>query len=463
LAVYLIRNPLADRQDYLNLERVVETVLRRAESRQALTTRPDQVAERVDDVADVRVLILLDNNSLLVDSRQDRAPAFGPLALSAIRKPRGITLDQSGQAWLTVSRPLENGANLILATPRRGIFSLMFPRRLQELLREDVLPPLTQAGCLALLLALILAYWMSRWISAPMGRIASAAHQVAEGKYEKIRPEGPVEVKQLAQAFNEMSARVRASQQSQREFVANVSHELKTPLTSIQGFAQAIMDGAAGTPEKLHQAAEVIHSEAGRMHRLVLDLLDLARFDAGMVAMELAPVSLPELLKGSVARFEPQARQAQVELSCQAEEMPALIADGDRLAQVMNNLVDNALKYTPAGGQVVVSGRQEGDWAMVTVSDEGPGVPPEDLTRIFERFYQVDKSRRGGRSHGSGLGLAIAQEIVQAHGGSILAQGNQPQGCTIVVKIPFARPAGSSMASRRAKHVNRDDHRAMLQ
>ncbi len=150
---------------------------------------------------------------------------------------------------------------------------------------------------------------------------------------------------------------VHASQQSQRDFVANVSHELKTPLTSVQGFAQAILDGTAETPEAQQQAAQVIYDEAGRMHRLVLDLLDLARLDGGTADLRRERVSLTVLLQAVIERLTPQSVQAGVSLVDQVPDLPDVIGDGDRLSQVFNNLVDNAIKHTPAGGEVALSAK----------------------------------------------------------------------------------------------------------
>jgi signal transduction histidine kinase len=348
---------------------------------------------------------------------------------------------------------LDNGNTLVLATPRRGVLSLLLAQRIRDLLREDIMPPFLEAGCIAMILALILAYGMARWVAAPLQRIVLGARQVAEGKYQTIQPEGPDEVQKLAQAFNEMTDRVQHSQQSQRDFVANVSHELKTPLTSIQGFAQAIMDGAVNSPNDLRQAARVIFTEGDRMHHLVLDLLDLARFDSGIVSLDRSPVDVAQLVNNSVDRFELQARQAQITLQKKVEDMPPLVGDGDRLAQVVSNLVDNAIKNTPAGGLVSITAHRVDEQAEIVVSDNGPGIPTDSLSRIFERFYQIDKSRRGGSGRGVGLGLTIAREIVLAHGGSIAVENIVPQGCQFVVKIPFAHTDVSLPSKRGINHA----------
>jgi signal transduction histidine kinase len=459
----LIRNPLVDRQDYLNLERIADTVMNRSDVIQGLATQPGEMAQRIDEIVDVRVLLISPERSILADSRGASGASFGPLALRVTRLSRGIIRDQSGKAWLFVSRSLQDDNLLLLATPRRGVLSLLILQRWREILRDDIFPPFCGASVIAIVLALAMALGMARWVANPLQRISNVARQLAHGEYLTIQPEGPQEVKELAQSFNEMSDRVQATRKSQQDFVANVSHELKTPLTSIQGFSQALMEGTAQTQEEVHHAANVIYSEAERMHSLVLDLLDLARFDAKTVVLDRAPVDIPGLVKNIASRFEPQAGAAQVTLQWEAEPMPVLTGDGDRLAQVINNLVDNALKFTPAGGQVIIQAHPVGDQAEISVSDTGPGISKEEISRIFERFYQTDKARRGGGVRGAGLGLAIAREIVLAHGGQIYVRSNLPQGSQFVVKIPFAPPGDSTLAGPGVKHAKSSDHRAMLQ
>ncbi len=255
-------------------------------------------------------------------------------------------------------------------------------------------------------------------------------------------------MQELALAFNDMNRRVLATQRSQREFVANVSHELKTPLTSVQGFSQAILDGTANTPEELSQAARVIYDEAGQMHRLVLDLLDLARLDSGTLDLRRAPVDVPALLRNIAEKFTPQAQNAGVSISVDSPALPVITGDGDRLAQVFSNLVDNALKHTPAGGNISLrarvadppSGTGNGTWIQVDVADTGAGIAPEALPHIFERFYQADPSRPGGEKHGTGLGLAIVNEIVAAHGGKMSVRSTLNAGSTFTVSLPLTIP-----------------------
>ena len=238
-----------------------------------------------------------------------------------------------------------------------------------------------------------------------------------------------------------MMTRVQASQKSQRDFVANVSHELKTPLTSIQGFAQAIMDGTVDTPEARKQAAEVIYNESGRMHRMALDLLDLARLDAGIINLQMSPVDIRALLNGIVEKFTPMASKAGVTLNAKfGNDLPPLLGDGDRLAQVFTNLVDNALKFTPEGGSITLRAIRDRNEIQVAVDDTGKGIPKEDVPHIFDRFYQADSARAGGEHHGAGLGLAIVHEIVAAHGGRISVRSALGRGTAFIVHLPLNGP-----------------------
>jgi len=444
LVTFLIRYPEEDRLAVQRLGLLSTVILQQAQNLQNVP--PDQfqrLVDRADNLFDVRVAVLDPHGSTLADSR---SASEAPLPIQVLLANRAGTLplfrDAQRKAWLYSIRTLQNGDRLVLAVPRPKL-------PIVRILQSEFSVPFRRAGLLAFGLALILAVVIARWVSAPLQRIALAARQAAGGEYRRITLDGPSEVQDLARAFNEMTGRVKASQQSQRDFVANVSHELKTPLTSIQGFAQAILDGTVEKPDELHQAAEVIYSESGRMHRLVLNLLDLARLDAGIADLEWKLLDLNGLLDEVVEKFTPLARDAQVEISKDWNSLPLIQGDADKLSQVFTNLLDNAIKHTPAGGQVSLIAQVVDGQIEVSVVDTGVGIPPEDMPRIFERFYQTDKSRSGGSGRGVGLGLAIAYEIVQAHGGSLAVYNNSPKGSIFVVKLSVARSNGSSLAGKR--------------
>lgn len=300
-------------------------------------------------------------------------------------------------------------------------------------LTNSLLPVVIQAGAVGLVIAVVLAFLVSRGIVQPLRAVGAAASAVARGDFDqRVSERGPAEVRTLASAFNRMSAEVRASQQSQRDFMANVSHDLKTPLTSIQGYSQAIMDGAAKDPST---AAQVIYDEATRLNKMVVELTDLMRMQSGRLSLTLHTVDMSALTAAIGERLRVVAMKKRIELHVSVHPVPSIKADGDRLIQVMNNLLSNAIKFTPSGGDIWLTTRPANGGIEITVRDTGIGIAPEDLSRVFERFYQADKSR--GPQRGTGLGLAISKEIIDAHGGTIRANSSgNGDGTTFTVWLP---------------------------
>jgi signal transduction histidine kinase len=448
LVIYLVRNPPATARTYQKLQFVAVAITRWPGLIVSGNISYETAAlNRLDKALDTRIVILDSTGAILEDTRASEAPPI-PKAGLLILNPRvseksrnGMRFkDSLGQVWLYVARQLEGNKTLIVAAPRPVV-------PLRQILREELIPPLFRAGLGAIVLAVLLSIWMAHWVTNPLHRMTKSAKALAAGKHEPIQVEGPAEVQEFARSFNEMSARVQTTQQSQRELVANVSHDLKTPLTSIQGFAQAILDGTANSPEKLSQAAGVIYTEAERMHRMVLDLLELARMDAGIADFKRQPVDLANLLRCLVEKLSPQASQARVNLRTNIGSLKIITGDEDRLVQAFTNLVDNAIKFTPAHSEVNISAQQTNNQVEVLISDAGPGIPVEDLAHIFERFYQADKSRSRDRSS-SGLGLTITSEIIQAHRGTITVNSSPGKGSTFTVRLPIIQPDDPTQVKR---------------
>ena len=410
--------------------------------------RQAAVMDRLAQETRARVLLVGARGKVLADNEGRLQETFLPMR-RACQPMEGFLLQCrlqiERQQWLAAAAPLTLPAQgqtwLLLAQRAPPLAPLL--DRLQTMLMGRFWLGLG----IGLLAALLLALVTTRWIVHPLRQLATAARQVAQGDYQTEVPvEGPAEVHALAAEFNTMVRQVRASRDAQRDFVANVSHELKTPLTAIRGYAQAILDGAVEEPEAIQRAATIIYDEAGRMHRMVLQLLDLARLESGQVQMARRPVDLAALLSHLADRFRPRAEEAGITLITELPPLPTIPGDGDWLVQLFSNLLDNALKHTPAGGQIRLTARLVPDGRPsrrgapptkrieVAVTDTGQGIPQEDLPRIFERFYQVDKSRR--RTGSVGLGLAIAKEIVQAHGGTIHAESVQDVGTRFTVTLP---------------------------
>ncbi|OMF96307.1 ATP-binding protein [Paenibacillus sp. FSL R7-0337] len=230
-----------------------------------------------------------------------------------------------------------------------------------------------------------------------------------------------------------------------RDFVANVSHEIRTPLSMMQGYSEALLDGMASSPEESSELVQVIHDESLRMGRLVKDLLDLARMEAGHTDMLKAQVDVGELLERVYRKFSVRAKERDIMLELKRPEQELLLgaADEDKLEQVLTNLLDNAFRHTPAdrkisilAGTVVLEGRS---LVEIAIRDQGAGINPEDLPFIFERFYKADKARLRGESGGTGLGLAIVKNIVESHHGSIYASSKLGEGTTFTLRLPVEK------------------------
>ena len=235
---------------------------------------------------------------------------------------------------------------------------------------------------------------------------------------------------------------LRRAERLRRELTANVSHELRTPLTSIKGFAETLLGGAMADEAACRRFLRIIDSEATRLMKLVDDLMDLSRLEARVVSMDPSMVRVDELVAEVLSRMRLQAEQHRIALRAARTDPVAALADRDRILQVITNLVDNAIKFTPEGGTVEVSVGATAATAIITVTDTGRGIPADDLTRIFDRFYRVERSRSRGAG-GTGLGLAIARHIVEAHGGRITVTSRINEGSTFQVTLPHvsARPA----------------------
>jgi len=306
----------------------------------------------------------------------------------------------------------------------------------QAFLRQ-VQTSLVWAALLAVLLALALGLLVTRLLTAPLAHLTQAATSIAHGDLQQhVAIRGTDEIGKLGEAFNRMAASLVEAETLRKNLVADVAHELRTPLTIIQGNLQAILDGVY--PLAPGQIAG-IYDETRLLTRLVDDLHDLALADAGKLRLDRAPVDPVALAQSAIEHFTPAAEGAGVRLELRAHgKVGPVEGDADRLAQVLRNLLGNALRHTPAGGLVTVQVRQLADQVQLQVADTGSGISPEDLPHIFDRFYRSDKSRSrpGG---GAGLGLAIARQLVSAHGGQIEVESTPGEGTTFTVTLPCSR------------------------
>jgi len=261
------------------------------------------------------------------------------------------------------------------------------------------------------LLAALAAFLLARRIARPVDRIAAAARTLAGGTHpEPVAVEGATEIATLASAFNDLAAQLQRAQEAERNFLLSVSHELKTPLTAIRGYAEAVEDGVVDPRD----AAATVASEARRLERLVKDLLDLARMNRTDFSVHNSEIDLAEVVEDAVRRYEQQAETFGVELRAVADAPAPAIADADRVLQVVSNLVENALRLTPQGGEVRVVAAP----GVLRVEDTGPGLAEADTEHAFERFYLHERYGLE-RQVGTGLGLAIVKELTLAMGGGV--------------------------------------------
>jgi signal transduction histidine kinase len=424
----LLRSPVLYRQTLEQLNAVQQVVIEPGQDAPSLFSAAQEASAKFG----VRILLYSQDKQLIWDTSNDAAIVFPAARRPAFNK-LPLARDENGSAWLYAEQRLADKSILLVVAPRPR-FSLW------NLFTDDLVPIFLQSGLIALLLSLFVAFVFSRWLADPLQKLIVAARGMPSAEVRPVELHGPHEVQELMRAFNAMVSRTQASQKSQRDFVANVSHELKTPLTSIQGFSQAILDGTAQTDAERKQAAQVIHDESSRMHRLVLDLLDLARLDSGTADITMTPVNIHALLKAVTEKFTPQSQAANVQIRLLGERnLPVLLGDGDRLSQVFTNLVDNALKFTPQGGSIDLQVSVLKEEILVSVVDNGVGMSAEVQAHVFERFYQGDASRSRHERRGAGLGLAIAHEIVLAHGGRINVRSAPGEGTVFEVFLPLTK------------------------
>ena len=358
--------------------------------------------------------ILNRQHELLLFQRSD-LPAQAQERLAHNHRVQG-TMTFGGAPYYFAAR-LVNPGTLILLRPRSTAGSLLSPYVWGLLI----------AAAAGGLLAAIAAFLVARRISRPVDRIAAAARSLTRGTHpEPVPVEGAAEIATLAVAFNDLAAQLRRAQEAERSFLLSVSHELKTPLTAIRGYAEAVEDGAVDARE----AAATVASEARRLERLVRDLLDLARMHRTDFSVRNTEIDLAEVAEDAVRRYQQQADSFGVALTAVAGAAAPAIGDADRVLQVVSNLVENALRLTPPGGEVRVIAAL----GVLRVEDTGPGLAESDTARAFERFYLHERYGLE-RQVGTGLGLAIVKELTLAMGGSVDVQSSPGRLTVFTVRL----------------------------
>ena len=302
---------------------------------------------------------------------------------------------------------------------------------------EALLQALIISGIVSLIVAIVVSLFVSGRITAPLVRIVQSSRRLASGDFRtRVAVTDRDEIGELAESFNEMAVRLEDSEQRRVKLIGDVAHELRTPLATLGGYLEGLLDDVI-TPSPALWAQ--LHGEVSRLTRLTDDLQELSRVESGHVTLDRRPLAPAHLVDAAINRMAPAFAEKGVRLTAgTTSDLPKVQADSDRAGQVLTNLLVNALRHTPPGGEVTVEAAPTHDAVEFRVRDTGSGIPPEHLDRIFERFYRVDQARSRALG-GSGIGLTIARALVEAHGGRIWAESAGPnQGSTFSFTLPRA-------------------------
>ncbi len=392
----------------------------------------DNAAIRLSADLDTRIRVVDGRGIVLADSAGDdrgRNLSADPAIAAALRGQEQARVEAE---WIYVAVPLRRDQDIIgavyLGQPLSDVAAVLADLRLRLLISAAV----------ALLLSALVGLLLARAIARPVRELTLAANHLAEGNFDypvDLRAAG--ELGELARAFRSMSGDLRRTLQMRTDLVSNVSHELRTPLTAIKGLIETLRDGAVNDLNARDQFLASIEGETDRLIRLVNDLLILSRTDSQALALHREWFDIAELAAGCAEELRPAAAAQRVALLVDGTATQ-VHADPDRIRQVLVNLLDNAIRYSPSGEAVRIGIAAAAGGVAVSVQDRGPGIPEAEQARVFERFYRVSKSRerdvRGGA--GAGLGLAIAQALVQAHGGQIELTSRVGQGTTVTFILP---------------------------
>ena len=341
-----------------------------------------------------------------------------------------LTPPGEDRTFLAVAHPLEVDGSvfgaLVVAKPKGALHSRWLT--LMKFFGVSLLGGVLVAGALA--------WYLSRRITRPVLGLSRAADEVARGRYDVAVPRVPSrdEIGHLAERFREMAARLSEAEELERNFLMSVSHELRTPLTAIRGHVEALREGLVEDPQARSESLDVIAAEADRLERLVGDVLDLAKLDARRFTLLREEVDMGRLLDQAYATFGEEARRRAIDYRCEIQARPVIVTDGDRVLQVISNLLTNAFRWTPDGGRVELTLTAENGTVSVAVGDNGPGIVAEERDRIFRPFW----SRDGG---GTGLGLTIARELAGALGGRIELDTEPGRGSRFELVLPTAPSA----------------------
>ena len=341
-----------------------------------------------------------------------------------------------GGLWLTVGRSFKyqdsSGSDVMV------IIYMHTPVNELILARYSVFKYFLISVGVAIVIAVLLIYIFSLRLSRPLKQIKNAAAKIANGEFEKrLDIKSRDEIGELAKTFNQMAIALQNIEEMRRGFIANVSHELRTPMTSIRGFIEGILDGTI-PPERQNHYLTIVRDETNRLNRLINDLLDLAKMEAGEMTLNIMSLDINELVRKCVIKLETLLLEKDLTVDADFEEEDILAkADADAIERVLYNLMHNAIKFTPEGGNIKIMTRMLKDKIEVTVKDNGIGINENELDMIWDRFYKTDKSRSKDKT-GTGLGLAIVRNIINEHGQNIWVESKSGEGTSFTFTLERA-------------------------
>src|SRR5919201_1440651 len=363
-------------------------------------------------------------------------PRLPAILIDLHRVRRGQTVQfefvREHTRYIAAARPLLLGKG-----HGKEFFGALVVAKRKDELTTRVVPLLARLGVALLggvLVATILGLYLSRRLTKPVLELSSIADEVAHGRYDVAVPKirGQDEVAHLADRFREMAARLKESEERERNFLMTVSHELRTPLTAIRGHVEALREGVADDPDRRAESLDVIFAEAQRLERLVGDVLDLAKLNAHRFTVMHEEVDMARLTEQAYAAFAEEARRRGIDYRRETSASPVVVSDGDRVLQIISNLLSNAFRWTPDGGRIELDLDSRNGSIRVGVEDSGPGIPPEQRETIFRPFVTQDGA-------GTGLGLAIARELAHALGGRIELESRPGRGSRFELVLPASR------------------------
>ena len=396
---------------------------------------------------DTRNFYILDGITASVLDTSDREGSGGvsvtPNILAALLGENAYR-EYSRSDYMDVAIPIsgeETGAGYVIY--------IIDNKQTMQNLNNQIFRLILEAVMIGFAISIAVSLIISKTLLSPIQGMTSAAAAMADGDFSrKIGVDSEDEIGILARTFNNMAAQIETMLEElqraevlRREFVANVSHELRTPLTSIRTYAETLSDSEELPPDTEEEFLHVIINESDRMTKIVQDLLELSRFDSGNSTLALEKFSIERSIREVYAAIALDAKKRDHTLNLELGwKMPLITGDRARVEQVLMNVITNSLKYTPDGGTINILGMLSGDNICITIEDTGMGIPHEDIERVFDRFYRVDKAR-SRESGGTGLGLSIAKEIITMHGGEISINSTQGVGTSVTITLPINGPA----------------------